>query len=1287
MDNYLVDSIVPLVIHVDPTVQHRQQVPTVGIHRILSFLLPQEISSASLVSRRWQLGVSVITSHSCGNKHDNLLKAKLALSGGIASIPSFFGWTDAQIRPLLGPETRALWQEVCQKGCLIFYEQSTDLLAKLQASVEHDILAAQLPLSSSQRRMLVKFAGETLIVRSSSNEDAVDAVNAGGNESVQGVAATEASVRQALAKVVASYFSLQSLKNRSAGANPFQQLPACSALLMIQIVEKANDSHPIVSGVLVTHKTSWFRQREGRVPHIVASYGFGGGVVAGKIPSDEWVLTDEQWLATIRSKRYRLALLPSGNTQQVENPLVLRNSPCLTEAQLRRLQAAGRSLEEYFGQPMDVEFVFQGDELFVVQARHFQAPEMRNPSFLDLQAVPATDLRFQGTTLLPGTGEVLRIYFDEVVFSESLEEADGQYEPERHKAVFIYRAPCTSNTHPEVNLSSQRPPIPCILLSREAWETCVTRTGSGLHLCPQRGLVVISSKELPICRGLIQHPARLTISVDGSVSPYQSAHATQRWIAQVKSYLQAIEERIAGLWDAMATKEDIRQIEACVSALFKDIAGRTAAQTGEWPEVLQRFQSMTSGGLNAMQRATDRRHLTLLSFFSGVIKQLLQQIGRQVVGAHSLAGLDTATQVSACLESFLKRHLQSPLLFALALSAKKAWDEPIQESWLHFLETHRQEMVGETGKELLAQIRRWDALGLTSLWLSIHFSGDAALTPQQLLVEEAGMHQFLERCLEFSREWQSLADRGESVRSIADLTSVWEVLQSQSMLFFKFCSEHLNRNLLQTLQLSRISYDLIQLWDSQVKLIKTSRLLSEEETRSVYKQRIHLFAAFGLQAIEAGVIAMHLAPMHRSQLQGILREIQKRLKTEGDVSYRKAFSVQHWIVPKSRCAPRKFPNDDVRFSIVHQNLLRAATLPLTPDLLALLPRTLANAVKTFQSTTVEARRHREDSAEFLSLQDESAAVTFNIPLNIHSFVLTIQQNRGSEALEFQAFWKGNDNCQGGHLPFIQLLCFVAGIGIKSTSQRKTDLQVCFLAADTQQVSQVCRAIHRINSMSLGCKSYFSALAWVLHPRPEKLEGLSYEKAVEEMRETRTRVVEAIWTQLVNTGTLPDFICHDLGEASVTNLFSRRYLEEKGALSMVVTRVIEELEGKCPASAFSERFFDLTFETLSEADKKELIWNVLASGREYRHEIPRSHEAEIIKRLYCEKPGVAHEYFSSALRTLSAYELLMQIIVVEGSPSTLEQAKVLSVCVEVLLLRYGKTSEAAVALLEPWKTQL
>ena len=313
---------------------------------------------------------------SCGAKYAALARLAPVLPPKIALIPSLFPITDAQIKSLFSKNTLDLWDAVCEKGKSgLFHEKETaQLLDRLHDSIVADINSSQFTLTEEQKRFVDALKGKWLMVRSASNEDGAKAsghsVNAGGNLSLGGI--TKAELKWAIAQVVASYFSYQSLKNRLPD-HPFDKMPSCEVFIMEQIT-----GNSICSGVMMTHKPTWCPDHEGQIIHIAASWGFGGGVVSGKIPADEWVLTEGQRYESIRKKPRHLTVLAGGATAEVTNSPEMAQKPCLTDKQIDQLKDAAAIIEKEFKTHMDVEFVFR-ETLYIVQAREIQAKEIDSP--------------------------------------------------------------------------------------------------------------------------------------------------------------------------------------------------------------------------------------------------------------------------------------------------------------------------------------------------------------------------------------------------------------------------------------------------------------------------------------------------------------------------------------------------------------------------------------------------------------------------------------------------------------------------------------------------------------------------------------------------------------------------------------------------------------------------------------------------------------------------------------------------------------------------------------------
>jgi phosphoenolpyruvate synthase/pyruvate phosphate dikinase len=239
------------------------------------------------------------------------------------------------------------------------YREINSSLEQVQESIKKDILTS-FSLASDQKIFLSKHKKDKLIVRSSSNEDTEECVNAGGNQSLGGVEASEEELKKAIAQVVASYFSYQSIKNRliNEDKETLLSMPLCSILLMQQITEDSEEDL-ITSGVMMTHQNAWSPLSEERVIQISATLGFGEGVVKGAVPCDEWIITEDLTYQAIRKKPFRLIASPGQKSKEVANPPSIQEKPVLSDLQLQALQNYALRIESGFQMPMDIEFVIK----------------------------------------------------------------------------------------------------------------------------------------------------------------------------------------------------------------------------------------------------------------------------------------------------------------------------------------------------------------------------------------------------------------------------------------------------------------------------------------------------------------------------------------------------------------------------------------------------------------------------------------------------------------------------------------------------------------------------------------------------------------------------------------------------------------------------------------------------------------------------------------------------------------------------------------------------------------
>jgi pyruvate,water dikinase len=176
--------------------------------------------------------------------------------------------------------------------------------------------------------------GRVAVRSSACAEDSDTASYAGQQETFLNVSGTN-DVRRRLVECWASFFSKRALFYR-------ERKGSLDDLRMAVVVQRMVD--PEKSGVLFTADPVQ-RRRDRMV--IEATFGLGEQVVSGEKTPDHYVVDREGV-----SKRERLV---SGGVLEPE--------------ELARLAKLGRTLEERFGGPQDVEWAIAGGELYLLQSR------------------------------------------------------------------------------------------------------------------------------------------------------------------------------------------------------------------------------------------------------------------------------------------------------------------------------------------------------------------------------------------------------------------------------------------------------------------------------------------------------------------------------------------------------------------------------------------------------------------------------------------------------------------------------------------------------------------------------------------------------------------------------------------------------------------------------------------------------------------------------------------------------------------------------------------------------
>jgi pyruvate,water dikinase len=198
-------------------------------------------------------------------------------------------------------------------------------------------------------------------VRSSASvEDSASASFAGIFESIIGVSRED--LLQAIGRVGKS-LNGERVKDycKAHGFSP-------SDIRMNVIIQKLVSSR--VSGV------SFTRLREGQDELIVeACFGLGEALVSGRITPDSYFVDRDTFAITREAISYQSIWLPpnnAGRSSYEQVPFFKRTARKLTEAEIKEVAKTSLRIENRLALfPSDIEWAFEEDTLFVLQARRF----------------------------------------------------------------------------------------------------------------------------------------------------------------------------------------------------------------------------------------------------------------------------------------------------------------------------------------------------------------------------------------------------------------------------------------------------------------------------------------------------------------------------------------------------------------------------------------------------------------------------------------------------------------------------------------------------------------------------------------------------------------------------------------------------------------------------------------------------------------------------------------------------------------------------------------------------
>ena len=228
-------------------------------------------------------------------------------------------------------------------------EQNASAIKKLVLSSE---LVAEIRTAREQLRT------NTVAVRSSATaEDLAEASFAGQQDTFLNVTSDE--LLDALKACWASLWSERAIVYRQT------QGIADEGLAMAVVIQEMCDSD--VSGVLFT--VSPF---SADVSIVESNWGLGESVVSGAITPDSFHVSRETGEVLEKNIAIKREMVTAIGVSAVSS--AQQDVSSLTDAQLTELTQLGMQVEDFYGQPMDIEWALVDEQFVLLQARHITTP-------------------------------------------------------------------------------------------------------------------------------------------------------------------------------------------------------------------------------------------------------------------------------------------------------------------------------------------------------------------------------------------------------------------------------------------------------------------------------------------------------------------------------------------------------------------------------------------------------------------------------------------------------------------------------------------------------------------------------------------------------------------------------------------------------------------------------------------------------------------------------------------------------------------------------------------------
>jgi len=92
-------------------------------------------------------------------------------------------------------------------------------------------------------------------------------------------------------------------------------------------------------------------------------------IVGGTVTPYSFIVRQGEVVEHAIAEKRRMTVQVPGGSREVDVPAPLRRLPSILEHQARAAATLARSLEQFFGHPVDLEVAWTGDQLHLLQTR------------------------------------------------------------------------------------------------------------------------------------------------------------------------------------------------------------------------------------------------------------------------------------------------------------------------------------------------------------------------------------------------------------------------------------------------------------------------------------------------------------------------------------------------------------------------------------------------------------------------------------------------------------------------------------------------------------------------------------------------------------------------------------------------------------------------------------------------------------------------------------------------------------------------------------------------------